>query len=273
MKIIAGLMIPLLTGVSVFAATSDRKGCPGDSLFTRMPGTHITDCVSSDFDSQLFHCAPGKPAVREGRYMMTRYQADPGAAAATPVQIIRNHQSAAQDLGGRTIFEDKRYACIQLAKAGKEITAEIDTAFNRGYLVRIIEKAGMKQEIAGNTDIFLKSIKDTGHVAVYGILFDTGLAVLKPGSESVLAEITKLLQQDQGLNIHVVGHTDNVGTMANNMKLSQDRATAVVEALVSKHGIARTRLKAAGVGPLVPVSTNRNEAGRAKNRRVELVEQ
>jgi len=71
----------------------------------------------------------------------------------------------------------------------------------------------------------------------------------------------------------VVGHTDSVGQIEANMKLSQARAEAVVQALTKSHGVAATRLKAHGAGPIAPVVTNRTEEGRAKNRRVELVEQ
>jgi OmpA-OmpF porin, OOP family len=75
------------------------------------------------------------------------------------------------------------------------------------------------------------------------------------------------------LKVNVVGHTDNVGTIDANMKLSQARATAVVAALTSKYGITAIRLKAYGVGPLAPVAGNKTDDGKAKNRRVELVEQ
>ena len=71
----------------------------------------------------------------------------------------------------------------------------------------------------------------------------------------------------------MVGHTDNVGGLESNMKLSMDRANAVVLNLTGRHGIAATRLKACGVGPLAPVASNDSDAGRAKNRRVELVKQ
>jgi OOP family OmpA-OmpF porin len=71
----------------------------------------------------------------------------------------------------------------------------------------------------------------------------------------------------------VVGNTDNVGTLDANMKLSQGRAEAVVASLTTTHGIAATRLKACGIGPLAPVAANEAEDGRAKNRRVELVRQ
>jgi len=95
--------------------------------------------------------------------------------------------------------------------------------------------------------------------------------VIKPESEPALAEMAKLLKDNPSLNVFIVGHTDNTGTFEHNMKLSLDRATAVVNALVSGHGIAAARLKAVGDGPTAPVASNDTDEGRAKNRRVELV--
>ena len=71
----------------------------------------------------------------------------------------------------------------------------------------------------------------------------------------------------------MVGHTDNVGLFEHNIKLSQDRAAAVVKALVGKYGITSSRLTPFGDGPTAPVASNKSEEGRAKNRRVELVAQ
>jgi len=82
----------------------------------------------------------------------------------------------------------------------------------------------------------------------------------------------KLLKADGGLKVFVVGHTDNVGGSEANMKLSADRAQAVVQALV-KGGIDAGRMKSFGNGPYAPVASNDQESGRAKNRRVELVKQ
>ncbi|MEW6482622.1 MAG: OmpA family protein [bacterium] len=88
-----------------------------------------------------------------------------------------------------------------------------------------------------------------------------------------LKEVAKLLAQNSKLNLYVVGHTDNIGTLTANMELSQRRAEAVVKALVTKYGVGAKRLKSYGVGSLSPVASNKTEEGRAKNRRVELVEQ
>jgi OmpA-OmpF porin, OOP family len=118
-----------------------------------------------------------------------------------------------------------------------------------------------------------KDIAATGHVALYGIYFDTDKTDLKPESTPTISEIAKLLKQDPKLTMYVVGHTDNVGGYEYNMGLSERRAAAVVKELTGKHGIQAARLKAAGAGPLAPVAPNDNDPGRAKNRRVELVKQ
>jgi len=127
--------------------------------------------------------------------------------------------------------------------------------------------------ITVNANLLARDIARTGHVAVYGIHFDTGKAELKPESEPVLEEIAKLLKNNSGLKLYVVGHTDNVGEFKNNMLLSEQRAKAVLKELVSKYTVNENQLKAYGNGPLAPVASNKDKAGRAKNRRVELVEQ
>lgn len=146
-------------------------------------------------------------------------------------------------------------------------------ANNGMYNVHVVEKQLMKQDVVANADALANSINETGRVAVYGIYFDTNKADLKPESEPALAEIVKMLTADAALKVYVVGHTDNVGQFAHNIKLSQDRAASVVNALVSRHAIAAARLTPFGAGPTVPVASNKGEEGRAKNRRVELVAQ
>jgi outer membrane protein OmpA-like peptidoglycan-associated protein len=116
-------------------------------------------------------------------------------------------------------------------------------------------------------------IADSGRIALYGIYFDTNKTDLKPESEPTLQEMAKLLKAQPTLKLLVVGHTDNVGTFASNIDLSQRRAQAVVNALVSKHGVAKDRLTPVGDSFSAPVASNKTEEGRARNRRVELVEQ
>ena len=101
----------------------------------------------------------------------------------------------------------------------------------------------------------------------------SGGADIKPESAPVLAEIGKLLEGRPSLNILVVGHTDNQGTHEYNMNLSGQRVNSVVRYLAAENGVQKSRMRAAGVGFLAPVASNDSAAGRAKNRRVELVKQ
>ena len=118
-----------------------------------------------------------------------------------------------------------------------------------------------------------KSMNSTGRVALYGIVFDTAKADIKPESKAALEEISKLLKAETALKLRVVGHTDNQGSLDSNIALSKRRAEAVNAALAGQYGVAANRLSAYGVADLAPVASNADEAGRAKNRRVELVPQ
>jgi outer membrane protein OmpA-like peptidoglycan-associated protein len=115
------------------------------------------------------------------------------------------------------------------------------------------------------------AIAGSGSVAVYGILFDFNQAVVKPESEPALSEIATYLSGAPAAKVLIVGHTDNVGSYAFNLDLSQRRAGAVVDALATRHRIARERMTPIGVSFASPVASNRDEAGRAKNRRVAIV--
>ena len=116
-----------------------------------------------------------------------------------------------------------------------------------------------------------KAMSETGKVAIYGILFDTASATIKPESKPSLDQIAALLKKDTKLTLHLVGHTDGQGKLEANFDLSKRRAEAVKAALVKDYGIAAARLTANGVASLAPVAPNTSEEGRAKNRRVELV--
>lgn len=140
--------------------------------------------------------------------------------------------------------------------------------------VDVVEVRPMTQNmVVVSADEMSKTIASSGRVALYGIFFDTNKAEIKPESKAALDEIAKLLKQEPGLKLHVVGHTDNVGGYESNMALSKRRAEAVVATLAKEYGIAQHRLTPNGVAYLAPVATNTTDEGRAKNRRVELVPQ
>jgi outer membrane protein OmpA-like peptidoglycan-associated protein len=255
------------------AAEPDAAGCQDHALFTRMQDMRIMTCKTVEFDRFEFKTGKGTTTPVEGRRVDIRYQMRTGKTAPTPIAIIRNHQQAVSAVGGRMRFEDPRYTTLSVSTSGAEVWAQVDTAWGKGYVLTIVEKKAMTQEVRANADAFQSGLVATGHVEVPGIYFDTAKAELKPESDASVGEIAKLLKADPLLKVFVVGHTDNVGSLDANARLSQARAEAVVQALVSRHGIAAARLVGRGVGPLAPIGSNDTEEGRARNRRVELVKQ
>jgi len=115
-------------------------------------------------------------------------------------------------------------------------------------------------------------IRESGHVALSGLYFDTGSDQLTAESAPALSEISKALKASPELKLYVVGHTDNVGSPASNQELSARRAKSVAASLENDHGINGERLVSIGVGLAAPVTSNKTEEGKALNRRVELVE-
>ena len=253
---------------------TDVRGCKEHPLFTRMPTYWIHNCDDRAFDAFAFPVAQGKKETVEGHLIKVNYY--PQAASKdrpSALQILRNHETAIAALGGTIVWRSEGLLTARVMREGKEFWVLVTAEFTGKYGIISIEKQAMGQDVVANADALARGLKETGHVAVQGILFDTGKTDLKPESEAAIAEVVKLLKADPALLLYVVGHTDNVGGLEGNLRLSQGRAEAVVKALVGGHGIAPARLKAFGNGPYAPVSSNDTDAGRAKNRRVELVKQ
>ncbi len=292
-------------------AQQDVKGSKDHPLISRYPGSFIKEYVQKEYDEFTLPLGKivgtqkmQKTQHLEGKVTRIRYAAPPGRST---LEVMRNYQEALRNAGFATLYSCAKQECgegsVTLFDAFKEtlvaswesrlISAKlsrpegdvyvcllVDNNFNLmasirlGALLYVVE---MKPMEAGLVTVDAESlagdISRTGHASVYGIYFDTGKADLKPESDATLKEIAKLLQQDAKLKLYVVGHTDNVGTLASNMDLSKRRAASVVQALTAKYGVAAARLSAQGDGPTAPVASNKAEEGRAKNRRVELVEQ
>ena len=144
---------------------------------------------------------------------------------------------------------------------------------HEGILIEAVEPKPIEQKIVTVTASEIqRKIAADGRAVFYGIYFDFNKADLKPESDPQLAEMAGYLGKNPAAKMFIVGHTDNVGGLDYNMGLSLKRAQAVAAALSGKYKIAAARLIARGVGPLSPVAENRDDAGRAKNRRVEMVE-
>lgn len=273
------VLLSLTVAGSTRAASdpNDAEGSKDPALFSRMPGFHIYNYEEKEFDRFEFPVSADRTQAVEGRRTYVDYYANDGITLPSALQIARNYANAVKAIGGTAVYQyedgGRQYLTLKVVKGDTEAWAQVDAAGNGMYKINVVEKQAMRQDVVANAESLAGDIKATGRVAVYGIHFDTDKAVIKPDSEPAIAEIVKLLNADPGLKLYVVGHTDNAGTFEHNLKLSQERAAAVVSVLVSKHGIAASRLIPFGVGPTAPAATNSTEEGRAKNRRVELVAQ
>lgn len=124
----------------------------------------------------------------------------------------------------------------------------------------------------GGVDLRRKLIAE-GKISTNGILFDSGSANIKPESMGIIRQIYQVLQQDGSINLKIVGHTDSDGNEASNLSLSEKRAAAVKDALVSVYGVDSGRLSSEGKGELEPIGDNSTLDGKAQNRRVEFIKQ
>lgn len=273
-----------LAGVGpALAALQDAPECKGKDhpLFSRMPHfflSHHTSCQENQFGDYRFHVNEKEQVAVEGKqYLFTyNFDRDSGRPLPSALQLVRNYTNAIERIGGKVLasFDDGyRTTFMRVSKDNKEIWAKVGVPAQDMIELVIVEREEMKQEVVANAETLASDLETTGKVAVYGIYFDSGKAEVKPESEAALVEIAKLLVQEQGIKVYIVGHTDNVGNFDANLKLSRARAEAVVKALVARHKIEPGRLQAHGVSSLAPVAANGSEEGRAKNRRVELVVQ
>ena len=162
---------------------------------------------------------------------------------------------------------DYRYYAGRKAEGGRETYVSVlvsrnNDDINTQLTVAVIDAIENKMVDAA---AMAKGLGEKGHIALYGIYFDTDKAVVKPESRPTLEEIAKLLRAQPQLNVVIVGHTDSQGGHDYNMDLSRRRADAIAAELAKSYQIGRTRLRTAGVGYLAPVASNASEDGRALN--------
>jgi outer membrane protein OmpA-like peptidoglycan-associated protein len=301
------VLIPLLSimaAASVHAQTRDVAGAKDFPGIGRFGGSVITGYVVKDFDAARMQAAAfkdGQPADArrlEGRVTRIAYRTKPGPSI---LEVSRNFETQLAkagfttllacdtDAGGAIPFTEavdalpvpqmwvdgfnyhyyagrkedggrEIYARVLVSQNNQDITAQLTIAELKAIENKMVDAAAMA-----------KGLGETGHIALYGIYFDTDKATLKPESRPTLEQIAKLLTTQPQLNVFIVGHTDNQGAYDYNVDLSRRRAEAVAAELARSYRIAPARLRTAGVGFLAPVGSNASDSGRALNRRVELV--
>ena len=262
---------------SLYAQGQDAEGSKDHPMFpNRMPNYLINE-YSNNFDAVEFNLATNgsKMVTKEGTKTAINYGFDNDSGKPMPsvLQILRNYENASKKIGGTTLFLNatEGIAVFKIVKGTKEAWVKVEMGANAAvnFTLSIVEVEAMKQEITSN-DI-LTALNTDGYIALY-ITFETGKSDIQPESQEIVSQIAEMLKANPTLKISIEGHTDDAGNAISNKTLSEDRAKAVMNALILK-GINKSLLSAKGWGQEKPISDNRSEEGRAKNRRVEIVKQ
>ena len=159
------------------------------------------------------------------------------------------------------------------AKAPERLLIHSTGEYKYAGLTNVVLAAGAKDLYERQTtdlSAVEKAIQETGKFVTNNILFDTGKATLKPESMAEIAKVADFMKKNPSARFEVQGHTDSQGSDKVNDPLSQQRAEAIVTALVSL-GVDAFNLRAVGKGSHEPVADNKTEEGRAQNRRVEFI--
>lgn len=216
------------------------------------------------------------------------------------LEIFSNYEMAMKNAGAEILYTcdqkkrecAKQYAGPTLQKAaglqgvmntsGRYLLARIEEGEHTAYValtvgqvvsdIHVVEVKNMEADkVVIDAAALGNALDAKGYVVVEGIFFETDKADLKPTSADALFEMAELFATRPDLNVYIVGHTDSQGSFDHNMSLSVQRAQSVSKILIEQHDIKAGRMKAYGVGPLAPTSTNNSDVGRAQNRRVVLV--
>jgi len=250
-----------------------------------------------DFDRSHVIAGDGIVAV-EGRLFTERYPLQ-GERDWSELEFHRNYRDAVAALGGAEVSRVQFTPAVARTFGGR---AAVDAHYhgacaspgceNHTYLIRqgddeywvqvstgripasgqvaVLQRRPMATSLALMQAAEMKrAIDSDGRIALQ-FNFPSDSAALREGDLPLVEEITTLLLDDPALAVSIDGHTDATGTPARNRELSRQRAEAVRDALVAR-GIDARRLAARGFGADRPLAGNGDEAGRARNRRVELV--
>ena len=301
---LAALVVATLAATPATAQTRDVPGARDYPGIGRFKGSVATGYSVKNFDAARLQAAPfreGKPVDPrrlEGRVTRIAYRTGKGPSM---LEVARNFEIQLAKAGyARLIACDTdacggipfveavdvlpipqmwadgfnyRYYAGRKAQDGRETYVSVLVSVNNDniYTQLVAVELGALENKMVDAAAMAKGLGESGRIALYGIYFDTDKAVVKPESRPTLDQIAKLLASQPRLNVFIVGHTDSQGSYDHNMSLSRRRAEAVVAALVQNYKIAKSRLSPAGLGFLAPVRSNATDAGRALNRRVELV--
>lgn len=204
----------------------------------------------------------------EGKVSTIAYQKD-DKQRVVKLLLIRNYQKVIEQLGGKVVsdIESEGTTLFLIEKPTTKIWVVLSLGNSFEYFLTVVESNVARQILVAGQ--LADQINKQGFVNL-NVNFDTNKSLIKDGDKPAIDEVVTLLKNDPNLKLSVEGHTDNVGNASSNKTLSQARSDSLVAYIVAG-GIAAKRLVAKGFGSESPISDNRTDEGKAKNRRVELV--
>lgn len=258
-----------ITGIVAFAQ-EDAADCKDSPLFSRMPNYAIPAC-SHNYNQVDIPMSTSVTETKEGTVTIISYDFndDSGVEGPSFFQIVKNYENAVIKTGGKKVYSsmEEHVATLFTKSGGKEAWIVLRDEASYNFTLTILEIEPMTQELSAGQ--MLDALNSSGSVALY-INFETGKSEIKSESQTIVDQVAQMLNANPAIKISIEGHTDNVGVAASNQTLSENRAKAVMNALVAK-GIDKTRLSSKGWGQTKPLADNSTEDGRSKNRRVEVV--
>lgn len=248
----------------------DAPGCADSKALPKLLMCRIDNCEKKDADHREITVREDEkgdevnnPVDGDSRSVM--YECREGT---TPADVIQQAATALRAFGFEVPYQfmDKEGALT--ARKG-DLWVTVDAA-SRYYTLTELTVTPPAVDSIVDAPGMEDALEKYGKIPLYGIQFLSGRADIAPESVLVLREIAAMMADNPDWRIRVEGHTDSTGAKAANLTLSTKRATAVVDWLVLR-GVKRSRLEAVGRGDADPVADNGTEAGRTRNRRIQLV--
>lgn len=230
-------------------------------LVKQFPWYKLADCTAHDIGSIKLDLPEGEK-ILAGRVLDANYTLTDDSKDMVARAVRDNYINALEKLGAKLVSDpDNEFQAVLMQKTPQGTLWYI---YNHGT------------GSSGSTKSYALTTLQVGGPApkactleIYGVHFDTDKATLRPDSTPVLEQVLAMLKQDSASPFEIGGHTDDIGSNAHNLTLSDARAKAVVDWLVA-HGVAASRLSSHGYGEGSPLVPNDSDAHRAKNRRVEM---
>jgi OOP family OmpA-OmpF porin len=269
------LLFLTLTGIRPLLAQApklapDQAGCVDSKFFPKLLECRIDNCEKKDSDHRDVSVGEDDKGEAintsiEGNSRSLMYECREGT---TPASIVEQAAAALKTAGFEIPYRfTDAEAALTARKNDLWVTVE---AASRYYTLTEINSVSPDFNSVTDADSIADMLERYGHVPLYGIQFLPGRPDLSPESVIILEEVITMLNDHPTWRLRVEGHTDNTGTKMGNMTLSFKRASAVVTWLAA-NGAKRARLDPQGLGDTRPVADNTTEAGRTKNRRIEIV--